>query len=85
MATAPESQTLLLGWGNDGRRDDGLGPAFARIFAERGLSRLTVSSDYQLQVEDAEAAQGPGTGFFCARVRHRCAPCRSRQRTAYPR
>ncbi len=46
-------QTLLLGWGNDGRRDDGLGPALVQILAERELPDLTVSSDYQLQVEDA--------------------------------
>ena len=45
--------TLMLGWGNDGRRDDGLGPAFAGLFAARGLPGLTVSTDYQLQVEDA--------------------------------
>ncbi len=43
----------LSGWGNDGRRDDGLGPALVRILAERQLPDLTVSSDYQLQVEDA--------------------------------
>ncbi len=50
--------TLMLGWGNEGRRDDGLGPAFARLFAERGVTGLTVDSDYQLQVEDAYEAAG---------------------------
>lgn len=51
MTTQPP--TLLLGWGNEGRRDDGLGPAFVRLLAERALPRLTVASGYQLQVEDA--------------------------------
>ena len=59
-----KTKTLLLGWGNQGRRDDGLGPAFARIFAERALDGLTVESDYQLQVEDAyEVARYPRVIF----------------------
>ncbi len=52
------TKTLMLGWGNEGRRDDGLGPAFARLFAERHLPGLTVDTDYQLQVEDAYEAAG---------------------------
>ncbi len=61
------TETLMLGWGNDGRRDDGLGPAFVRVFAERALPGLTVSSDYQLQVEDAvEVARFPRVIFVDA-------------------
>lgn len=51
-------RTLLLAWGNQGRGDDGLGPALAELLAERAPSGLTVSSDYQLQVEDAHEAAG---------------------------
>ena len=47
------TETLLLGWGNDGRRDDGLGPALVALLGERSPAGLTASSDYQLQVEDA--------------------------------
>ena len=55
---SPRTQTLLLGWGNDGRRDDGLGPALVDLLAEREIPGLTAGSDYQLQVEDAyEAAR----------------------------
>ncbi len=55
-----DHRTLLLAWGNDGRGDDGLGPALAGILAERQVPGLTVSSDYQLQVEDAfEAPRYP--------------------------
>ncbi len=58
MMVNPE--TLMLGWGNQGRRDDGLGPALVDIFARRPLPGLTVDSDYQLQVEDAfEVARFP--------------------------
>jgi hydrogenase maturation protease len=46
-------KTLILGWGNPGRSDDGLGPALARIVADRSIDGLTVDTDYQLQIEDA--------------------------------
>lgn len=46
-------RTLVLGWGNPGRRDDGLGPAFAAAVGELGAPGVTVDSGYQLQVEDA--------------------------------
>ncbi len=46
-------QTLMLGWGNEGRGDDGLGPALVRRLAARAPAGLEASSDYQLQVEDA--------------------------------
>ncbi len=61
------TETLLLGWGNDGRRDDGLGPAFVGLMAERRIPGLTVGSDYQLQVEDAcEVARYPRVIFVDA-------------------
>ena len=46
---------LVIGFGNPGRRDDGLGPALAAWLEERGIPGVTVDSDYQLTVEDAEA------------------------------
>lgn len=45
--------TLVLAWGNPGRRDDGLGPAFAAAVDALSLPRVVVDSAYQLQVEDA--------------------------------
>jgi len=47
---------LLLGFGNPGRLDDGLGPALAAQVELLGLPGMTVQSDYQLCLEDAEAA-----------------------------
>jgi hydrogenase maturation protease len=44
---------LLIGYGNPGRGDDGLGPAFAHRVAARALPSLTVEIDYQLSVEHA--------------------------------
>ena len=46
---------LLIGYGNPGRLDDGLGPALARALEQRKLAGVTVESDYQLTVEDAAA------------------------------
>jgi hydrogenase maturation protease len=42
---------LVIGYGNPGRRDDGLGPALAAAVAAIGLDTVSVDSDYQLQVE----------------------------------
>ena len=50
------TKILLIGYGNPGRLDDGLGPALAEAVAALGLPGVTVDSDYQLTVEDAAAA-----------------------------
>ena len=46
---------LLIGYGNPGRGDDGLGPAFAEAVEKLDLPGVAVESDYQLNVEDSEA------------------------------
>lgn len=46
---------LLIGYGNPGRLDDGLGPALASRLEELEFADLTVDSNYQLTVEDAAA------------------------------
>ncbi|WP_305987745.1 hydrogenase maturation protease [Roseibium sp. MMSF_3544] len=46
---------LLIGYGNPGRGDDGLGPAFSEAMAARNLSGLAVDTDYQLVAEHALA------------------------------
>ena len=44
---------LLIGYGNPGRGDDGLGPAFSEAMSARGLAGLAVDADYQLVAEHA--------------------------------
>ncbi len=44
---------LVIGYGNPGRGDDGLGPEFARRVAARALPGVTVVADFQLKVEHA--------------------------------
>lgn len=44
---------LVYGYGNPGRLDDGLGPAFVRELTARGVEGVSLESGYQLQIEDA--------------------------------
>ncbi len=55
MGETGAKRVLVLGYGNPGRLDDGLGPAFADAVAALGMEGVTVDSDYQLQPEDALA------------------------------
>lgn len=48
-------RVLVLGYGNPGRLDDGLGVACADRLEVLDLSGVTVEADYQLTVENAEA------------------------------
>jgi hydrogenase maturation protease len=44
---------LVIGYGNPGRGDDGLGPALAAAIADLELTGVTVEIDYQLTVDHA--------------------------------
>jgi len=48
-------KVLLIGYGNPGRLDDGMGPSLAGIIEENRIPGVTVDADYQLLVEDAAA------------------------------
>lgn len=50
---ADPRRILVFGFGNPGRRDDGLGPAFAAALERGAPSHVEIDSDYQLTVEDA--------------------------------
>jgi hydrogenase maturation protease len=51
------SKILVYGFGNPGRQDDGLGPAFAALVDDwktaQGFHHIHTDSNYQLNVEDA--------------------------------
>ena len=51
---APNGRIMLIGYGNPGRMDDGLGPALVKELEKLNLPGLDVEADYQLVVEDAE-------------------------------
>lgn len=46
-------RALILGYGNPGRQDDGLGPAIAEAVEAWGLPNVTAETPYQLNIEDA--------------------------------
>lgn len=48
------AKILLIGYGNPGRGDDGLGPALAHDIEALELAGVTVETDYQLTVDHAE-------------------------------
>ena len=56
MAPCQTPRILVIGYGNPGRRDDGLGPAFAARLEALCLPGVTVESDYQLSIEHAHLA-----------------------------
>ena len=60
---------LLIGYGNPGRLDDGLGPALAAAVRQMELDRVTVESCYQLAVEHAEQAAHYDVVDLCRRRR----------------
>ncbi len=48
-------RVLLIGYGNPGRLDDGLGPALAAAVEKLAIPGVKVDAAYQLSVEDAAA------------------------------
>jgi hydrogenase maturation protease len=66
---SPLGDLLVLGFGNPGRLDDGLGPALAEAVEALGLPGVTAEASYQLTVEDAaEVARHPVVLFADADV-----------------
>jgi hydrogenase maturation protease len=60
--TTPE--LLILAYGNPGRGDDALGPAFLDTVAKLNLPQVECQSDMQLQVEHAMDMQGRSLVLF---------------------
>jgi len=53
MTPPAARRMLVLGYGNPGRRDDGLGPALAAAVEAMALPGVDVEASYQLNIEDA--------------------------------
>jgi hydrogenase maturation protease len=67
--TAPASilmskRIILIGYGNPGRLDDGLGPALAARMETCAIEGLAVETDYQLVVEHAHDISGYDVAIF---------------------
>jgi hydrogenase maturation protease len=66
-APVPDPRILILGYGNPGRRDDGLGPAAAEAIEAFSLCGVRTSANYQLMIEDAcDAAESDVVIFIDA-------------------
>jgi len=53
MGSPDHPRVLVLGYGNTGREDDGLGPAAAAQIQQLGWRNVTVLDNYQLVIEDS--------------------------------
>lgn len=59
------ARILLIGYGNPGRLDDGLGPALAEEIEKLRLPEVCVESGYQLTVEDSHLVAQHEAVIFC--------------------
>jgi hydrogenase maturation protease len=57
-------RVVVLGWGNDARGDDALGPLLLRRLAESAPPGVETIEDYQLQVEHALDLEGFDAALF---------------------
>jgi len=71
--------TLVLGIGNPGRRDDGLGAAAVERLKKRRRRGVTYDANYQLNIEDALACAGHDRVVFVDAARRLRAPFRFRR------
>jgi hydrogenase maturation protease len=63
MKTEP-LRVLVIGHGNPGRQDDGLGPALAFALEAKSLPHVTVEATYLLEPEDAELVSHHDVAVF---------------------
>tara|TARA_Y100001933_G_scaffold163803_1_gene162094 strand:- start:72 stop:599 length:528 start_codon:yes stop_codon:yes gene_type:complete len=58
------ARTLVIGYGNPGRLDDGLGPALVNALETLVTAQVSVQSDYQLSAEHAADLPGNDAVIF---------------------
>jgi len=66
---------LVIGYGNPGRQDDGLGPAAAAEIKAAGWPSVTTCDNYQLVIEDAVEVAAHDVVWFVDAARDGDAPC----------
>lgn len=64
---------LVIGYGNPGREDDGLGPAFVKAFRDSAY-KITLTDPYQLTVEDALSFKDDMIVVFVDAAKHLSEP-----------
>ncbi len=66
---------LVIGYGNPGRQDDGLGPAAAAEIEKLDWPNVTTMDNYQLAIEDAIQIAAHDVVWFIDATREGDAPC----------
>ena len=84
MNASPGKRVFLLGYGNPGRRDDGLGPALASAIEALNLPEVAVEAAYQLNIEDAATLAAYDRALFVDASIQSAAPYELRKATAAP-
>ncbi len=64
MSPDKRRSVFILGYGNPGRADDGIGPEAAERIDALGLPFVTADAAFQLNIEDAEAISGYDVAIF---------------------
>ena len=77
-------RVLVLGYGNPGRQDDGLGPAAAAEVGTWGWPGVTACDNYQLVIEDAAAIAEHDVVWFVDAARSGAEPYEVRPVSAAP-
>ena len=77
-------RVLVLGYGNPGRQDDGLGPAAAAEIAKLDWPGVTACDNYQLVIEDAVEIAGHDVVWFVDAARSGAEPCEVRPVSSAP-
>lgn len=75
---------LVIGYGNPGRGDDGLGPEFARRLAALAEPGVRVEVDYQLTVDHALMVAGVDRVLFVDAAMRLADPCQLRRLSPDP-
>ncbi len=75
-------KVLVLGYGNPGRMDDGLGPAAATRIERLGWSSVAVHDPYQLSLEDSVDIAAHDIVWFIDAAKTGSAPFEERRLTA---
>lgn len=79
-----DTRVLVLGYGNPGRQDDGLGPAAAAEIARLAWPRVSVQDNYQLVIEDAADIAEHDVVWFVDAARSGAEPYAIRRLAAVP-
>ena len=66
---------LVIGYGNPGRQDDGLGPAVAAVIDAMGFPNVSTIENYQLALEDAIEIADQDIVWFVDATREGDSPC----------